>query len=179
VKNTAFTVKYNGIAHQLITKVNVFNPIDNRSIEVKALWDTGATSTCITKRIVNDLGLQQTGVSTICGVNGKSQVPRYGIILKLPNNVRINPFQADMVTLHDDVEMLIGMNIITAGDFALTNHEKRTTLSFIVPSIGETDYVEIINGRNSASVGKVSRNAPCPCGSGKKYKKCCGANQQH
>ncbi len=22
---------------------------------------------------------------------------------------------------------------------------------------------------------KVSRNAPCPCGSGKKYKRCCGA----
>ncbi|MHC4336845.1 MAG: SEC-C metal-binding domain-containing protein [Planctomycetota bacterium] len=22
---------------------------------------------------------------------------------------------------------------------------------------------------------KVGRNAPCPCGSGKKYKKCCGA----
>jgi len=23
--------------------------------------------------------------------------------------------------------------------------------------------------------GKISRNEPCPCGSGKKYKKCCGA----
>jgi preprotein translocase subunit SecA len=23
--------------------------------------------------------------------------------------------------------------------------------------------------------GKVGRNEPCPCGSGKKYKKCCGA----
>jgi preprotein translocase subunit SecA len=23
-------------------------------------------------------------------------------------------------------------------------------------------------------VQKVGRNAPCPCGSGKKYKKCCG-----
>lgn len=22
---------------------------------------------------------------------------------------------------------------------------------------------------------KIPRNAPCPCGSGKKYKKCCGA----
>jgi uncharacterized protein YecA (UPF0149 family) len=22
--------------------------------------------------------------------------------------------------------------------------------------------------------GKIGRNAPCPCGSGKKYKKCCG-----
>jgi uncharacterized protein len=24
-------------------------------------------------------------------------------------------------------------------------------------------------------LGPVSRNDPCPCGSGKKYKKCCGA----
>jgi uncharacterized protein YecA (UPF0149 family) len=26
------------------------------------------------------------------------------------------------------------------------------------------------------SGAKVGRNDPCPCGSGKKYKKCCGAN---
>lgn len=26
-----------------------------------------------------------------------------------------------------------------------------------------------------AGAGKVGRNDPCPCGSGKKYKKCCGA----
>jgi len=25
------------------------------------------------------------------------------------------------------------------------------------------------------TAAKVGRNAPCPCGSGKKYKKCCGA----
>ena len=24
---------------------------------------------------------------------------------------------------------------------------------------------------------KIGRNAPCPCGSGKKYKKCCAAKQ--
>jgi len=28
----------------------------------------------------------------------------------------------------------------------------------------------------SVSLTKVGRNSPCPCGSGKKYKKCCGAN---
>jgi preprotein translocase subunit SecA len=27
------------------------------------------------------------------------------------------------------------------------------------------------------SAKKVGRNAPCPCGSGKKYKKCCGSNE--
>ena len=25
---------------------------------------------------------------------------------------------------------------------------------------------------------KISRNSPCPCGSGKKYKRCCGADVQ-
>ncbi|HPF55407.1 MAG TPA: SEC-C metal-binding domain-containing protein, partial [Clostridiales bacterium] len=25
---------------------------------------------------------------------------------------------------------------------------------------------------------KIGRNDPCPCGSGKKYKKCCGANEE-
>lgn len=27
---------------------------------------------------------------------------------------------------------------------------------------------------NLANSGKLGRNAPCPCGSGKKYKRCCG-----
>lgn len=32
----------------------------------------------------------------------------------------------------------------------------------------------IKNNINAVSSAKIGRNAPCPCGSGKKYKKCCG-----
>ncbi|MDO5708154.1 MAG: preprotein translocase subunit SecA [Andreesenia angusta] len=33
-------------------------------------------------------------------------------------------------------------------------------------------------GRRPVSLGeKIGRNEPCPCGSGKKYKRCCGANE--
>ncbi|NLC12153.1 MAG: hypothetical protein GX767_07880, partial [Firmicutes bacterium] len=28
------------------------------------------------------------------------------------------------------------------------------------------------------TVKKVGRNEPCPCGSGKKYKKCCGKAEE-
>jgi len=31
---------------------------------------------------------------------------------------------------------------------------------------------------NSQSIVSVGRNAPCPCGSKKKFKKCCGRIQQ-
>jgi hypothetical protein len=44
----------------------------------------------------------------------------------------------------------------------------------------EIDFSNSSNGENSLSLApvrtepKVGRNDPCPCGSGKKYKKCCG-----
>lgn len=33
-----------------------------------------------------------------------------------------------------------------------------------------------VTKRDGIRQPKVGRNDPCPCGSGKKYKKCCGAN---
>ena len=36
-------------------------------------------------------------------------------------------------------------------------------------------YVDGIMGQRPRTAPKVGRNEPCPCGSGKKYKKCCGA----
>jgi uncharacterized protein len=37
---------------------------------------------------------------------------------------------------------------------------------------------EIASGKISDNeIPKISRNAPCPCGSGRKFKKCCGATQ--
>ena len=37
-------------------------------------------------------------------------------------------------------------------------------------------YTEQRNSRTVVKGKKVGRNDPCPCGSGKKYKKCGGAN---
>jgi preprotein translocase subunit SecA len=33
---------------------------------------------------------------------------------------------------------------------------------------------ELVGPTRAASVPKVDRNEPCPCGSGEKYKRCCG-----
>jgi preprotein translocase subunit SecA len=35
----------------------------------------------------------------------------------------------------------------------------------------------VIVGQKPQKIGKIGRNDPCPCGSGKKYKKCCGKNK--
>ena len=41
--------------------------------------------------------------------------------------------------------------------------------------IGRGLYEGQLERRTPARSTKVGRNAPCPCGSGRKYKHCCGA----
>jgi len=37
-----------------------------------------------------------------------------------------------------------------------------------------SDLEKLLNPIKPVQSPKIGRNAPCPCGSGKKYKKCCG-----
>jgi hypothetical protein len=46
----------------------------------------------------------------------------------------------------------------------------------IPDTISPSHYLSEVHGNKDLSkVKKMGRNDPCPCGSGKKYKKCCGA----
>jgi len=69
-------------------------------------------------------------------------------------------------------DAIVGMDIIGLGDFSVTNVAGMTCVSFRTPSCVVVDYVTEFNRLQFAGVG---RNDPCPCGSGKKYKKCHGA----
>jgi uncharacterized protein len=41
--------------------------------------------------------------------------------------------------------------------------------------LGRTIHQALMKGQAQPAERKVGRNAPCPCGSGKKYKRCCGS----
>jgi SEC-C motif-containing protein len=63
----------------------------------------------------------------------------------------------------------------TRGGKAEAHHE-RSTFRFDKPA-GRWYFVDGAKPKGKPVVHevKVGRNDPCPCGSGKKYKKCCGA----
>ena len=58
----------------------------------------------------------------------------------------------------------------------MAQYERKTSRSKMFISYGEKDYGFEGNqhGTFVRETPKVGRNDPCPCGSGKKYKKCCG-----
>jgi hypothetical protein len=93
----------------------------------------------------------------------------------LPNQVAF-PFVKVTEGVLSGFDLLIGMDIITMGDFSITNVGGKTTFSFRVPSVKEIDFVSEskIQSTTEPAFAKVGRNDPCPCGSGKKYKQCHG-----
>jgi hypothetical protein len=70
-------------------------------------------------------------------------------------------------------DVLIGLDIICRGDFAISNYNNSTQFTFRIPSICDIDFCKHSYKMSKESDYKIGRNDPCPCGSGKKYKKCC------
>ena len=89
--------------------------------------------------------------------------------------------QFDMETLTEDSEVCININFEKL--FKLMIEYKAEHLYTLPQWDGIYDEetrkrltLEQKKARTIVKGEKIGRNDPCPCGSGKKYKKCCGAN---
>lgn len=178
----AFTAKYNGIIREIITDAGVSIPFvegDKQPspgiLRTRALWDTGATNCVVTKQTAAKLNLKPSSLSDVYHAGGRTRANVYLVNIYLPNNVVVpNVRVTECEDIQDSFGIIIGMNVIAMGDFSVTNLEGRSVFSFRIPSVETIDYVEEANRIKKNQFKHVGRNDPCPCGSGLKYKKCCG-----
>ncbi len=182
IQTQSFTTKYSGRTNALKSPVKIcvaFDPdkttVRPPTTEFSALWDTGATATGISAKVIADCGLKPIGMTEVHTANGIRRADIYLINVVLRNHVGIPMLRVTEADIHG-ADVLIGMDIISQGDFSITQPDGNTTFSFRLPSVACIDFVaekkESKPVRNDEE--KISRNAPCPCGSGKKYKRCCG-----
>jgi hypothetical protein len=149
-----------------------------------AIWDTGATSSVISAKVVKECGLKPIGMAKCHGASGEFNTEVFLISVTLPNRVSGRSLRVTMGTL-TGADMLIGMDLIGLGDFAVTNLGGKTTFSFRIPSCERIDFTQPQQSQPETpsnqptphapqpTTPRVGRNDPCPCGSGKKFKKCC------
>jgi len=109
--------------------------------EFLALWDTGATNSVITQDVVDALGLRPTGVTNVKHAGGVSLANTYLVNIGLPNGVAFRDLTVTLAPLAD-AQMLIGMDIMSQGDFAVTNVGGLTVFSYRYPSIKTIDYAK-------------------------------------
>ena len=155
----AFTLKSNGIMDALKTDALVLSNYRDKNKQYtpkmwRGLWDTGASQSSINQKIVDDLNLIPVGKANISTANGEVTANTYLVDIGLPNNVMVGNVVASCVDLGEDIDVLIGMDIIKHGDFAITNKNKKTTFSFRTPSIEEIDYVKESEEKNKKAKQK-------------------------
>lgn len=151
VEIKSFTVSYPGRARVLVTEVLIskaftpnsekIDPKERKAQQYKAIWDTGADGTVITQRVVDECDLRPIGVVTVKTTKGSFKTNSYLVNVWLPNRF----MAANVEACQGDVEggdVLIGMNIINRGDFAVTNKDGKTVFSFRMPSVERIDFVE-------------------------------------
>jgi len=138
----SFTAKYNSITRILLTNVYIESPINNNRIEAKAIWDTGASQSLIRPEIAKKLDLKPVSKTLMSTPSGKGiQSNVYSIYVHLPNGARIvNVFALEGIP--NICDMLIGMDIISLGDFAITNNNGKSMFSFRIPSMAEIDFTK-------------------------------------
>jgi hypothetical protein len=188
----------------IVTEVKIGNAVIPGEIPIpfierfQAIWDTGATKSTIKQSVALRLKLPEIRPATTLGIGGRYETFVYLASLILPNNIFISEIELLGCDNSLSCDMLIGMDIISLGDFLVSNGGSATTFSFTIPPyaggiqlqtllsyigrdglIYQTPLADEIagqTGRRTPYVGQpaVGRNASCPCGSGKKYKKCCG-----
>ena len=181
------TRAYNGLTRVLQEKIHIskafdpstftkeINPKNCGAREFTAIWDTGATNTVISPKIVQECGLKPISIVRVQTAGGERLSHVYLVSVFLPHHVLFSQVRVTEGALKG-ADALIGMDIITRGDFVITNKDRKTVFSFRMPSIERIDFVEKAKARDQSTLiqQKVGRNDPCPCGSGKKYKHCHG-----
>ena len=104
------------------------------------IWDTGATASVITQKVVDDCSLKPIATTTINHAQGTSEdVDVFLVNIGLPNRVGFSALRVAKGVL-SGADVLIGMDIISQGDFAITHPDRGTKFSFRVPSQDNIDF---------------------------------------
>jgi hypothetical protein len=157
----AFTITYEALVREISTPVGL-EPICTTDrtllgaqIKIGAIWDTGANMTCIKPSLRDRLKLHQSELVepiTMSGIGGDVEADGTLVSIWLAYNFVLELCPVYIIDFPGDEELLIGMDIISMGDFAICNADGKTSCSFAVPPFPDridlAGKAEAVNNRN-------------------------------
>jgi len=160
--HNVFTVAYNGIARELCTQATILDPISGKSTGLtRVIWDTGATASALNMNVISNLGLTPTGQIQVHTANGTTICATFLINLILPNGLTVQSLNVSGGNLGPNTEMLVGMDVISAGDFTVQNLNGKTHFSFCYPPFeNKYDMLQKANTLNPKHLKHNSKLKP-------------------
>jgi predicted aspartyl protease len=139
----AFTKKYDTLTRVLTLPVKICLIGSNGSYETHGIIDTGAVCSVISMNVVEKLG----GIPfTYQFINTASShnilTPLYKASVILGDKLEITNLTVTDGTLPAGEECLIGMDILSLGDLAVTHFGGKTCISFRIPAQESIEFTE-------------------------------------
>ena len=143
----AFTQHHEGIVSEIHTKVHVRAYALESSAgapllltETMALWDSGASHSSISDRLASKLGLKAVSRGLVIHSGGSHYRNIYLIDILLPKAPSTLRLPVSEFIAPEEFDFILGMDIITLGDFAITNYGGQTSCSFCIPPRARLDF---------------------------------------
>ena len=153
----AFDKKYSDIPNELETEITIipFPPSqDIKGIKTTAIWDTGATHSSLSPKIAKGLGLKPIDYITVRGLHSSEKAEVVIATISLPNGLSLKDRRFSVCEI-PGTDVLIGMDIIKMGDFAISNGGRKTLFSFAIPpfdkKISFKEKADAFNARHLGS----------------------------
>lgn len=116
---------------QIVTPLRVYNHLNDKSRVVNALWDTGASQSLVSERVVKELELKDASVMVSNTTNGIASRST-SLCFALPGDGYYMAY-VEAGVLPDAIgvsEFVIGLDIISMGELTLRHGNGRMELSF-------------------------------------------------
>ena len=137
-----------------------------------ALCDTRATNSCIKNSIALKYSLPICREVTCHGVNGINKVNTYLASIILSTNDIVHEIELTSCDDSVSIDMIIGMDIITKGEFIINTCNGITTYSFQLPAPTFLSLDQIMLHPN-VKIYLNEEDKQCPCSNLLPFNLCC------
>ena len=143
---SAFLTAFPGVIRAVVTDVGLVlgtTEDSTRVVKTRALWDTGAVTSVIDKSLVKKLELVPFDTGRAYTAQGYYDSSMYLLDVMLPNNIIVKGLRVGDGEFQG-FDMLLGMDVISLGDFHLTN-DGNTVFKFVIPPEEKTNNHHVIS----------------------------------
>lgn len=129
-----FSISLGSLADEIVTECEFVSLDQQRRVKAqRAMWDTGSNATILSTKLVSELRPDQFGQGGMTGIGGQSEGDTYLMHVSLPTGDIITYQEVYEANL-GDYDAIIGMDIITRGNFHLDCDHGETLFSFELPN---------------------------------------------
>lgn len=129
-----FSINLGSLADEVVTECEFASINQKRRVKApRTMWDTGSNATILSTVLIRELRPDIFGQGGMTGIGGEAEGNTYLLHVLLPSGDVITYQEVYEADLHD-YDAIIGMDIITRGNFHLDSDQGETLFSFQLPN---------------------------------------------